>query len=48
MDKNTPTQLGVLLKEATTNIALHDQADKSVKNEQTLHVPNMGNGLLFA
>lgn len=47
MNKNTPTNLGVLLKEATANIALHDQADKVVGNEQTLHVPDMGNGLLF-
>ncbi|TAL14471.1 hypothetical protein EPN95_02660 [Patescibacteria group bacterium] len=47
MDTNTPTSLGVLLKDATDNIALHDQVDKVVSSEQTLHVQDMGNGLLF-
>ncbi len=47
MDKNAPTSLGILLKDAIDNIALHDHADKAVKNEQTVHVQNMGNGLLF-
>ncbi len=47
MDKNTPTNLGLLLRDATATIALHDQADKVVSNEQTLHVQDIGNGLLF-
>lgn len=47
MDKNTPTNLGLLLKDATSNISLHDQADKVVNNEETLHVQDIGNGLLF-
>ncbi|MDB5167664.1 MAG: rane protein of unknown function [Candidatus Saccharibacteria bacterium] len=47
METNTPTSLGILLKDATDNIALHDQADKIVSSEQTLHVQDMGNGLLF-
>lgn len=48
MDKNQPTSLGVLLKEATANIALHDQVDHTVSSEMTVHVNNMANGLLFA
>ena len=48
MDKNAPTNLGILLRDATTNIALHDQVDKTVSTEQTVHVNNMANGLLFA
>lgn len=48
MDKNQPTSLGLLLKEATANIALHDQVDQVVSTEQTVHVNNMANGLLFA
>jgi hypothetical protein len=48
MDKNTPTSLGILLKDALANIALHDQVDKSATTEQTVHVQDMGNGLLFA
>lgn len=48
MDKNQPTNLGVLLKEAAANIALHDQVDTTVSAEQTVHVNNMANGLLFA
>lgn len=48
MQKNTPTQLGTLLNDAVANIALHDTADKAIKKEQTLHVQDMGNGLLFA
>ncbi|CAN5422897.1 hypothetical protein BH10PAT4_BH10PAT4_0630 [soil metagenome] len=48
MDKNQPTNLGVLLKEAIANIGLHDQVDQSVSTEQKVHVNNMANGLLFA
>jgi hypothetical protein len=48
MDKNTPTTLGILLSDAMVNITLHDQVDKNTGNEQTVHVQNMGNGLLFA
>jgi hypothetical protein len=48
MDKNQPTSLGILLKEATANISLHDQVDQAVSSESTVHVNNMANGLLFA
>lgn len=48
MEKNRLTDLGVLLKDALANIALHDRADKAVKNEPTLHAPDIGNGILFA
>ncbi len=48
MEKNRLTDLGVLLKDALANIALHDHADKAVKNEPTLHAPDIGNGILFA
>lgn len=48
MEKNRLTDLGILLKDALSNIAAHDQYDASVKKESTLHAPDMGNGLLFA
>lgn len=48
MEKNQLTDLGVLLKDALANIALHDQADKAIKNEPTFHAPDIGNGILFA
>lgn len=42
------TGLGVLLKDALDNIALHDRYAESLGNEPTLHAPDMANGLLFA
>jgi hypothetical protein len=47
MEKNL-TSLGLLLQDATTNIVAYDKAAGHVTNEEMLHVPNTGNGILFA
>ncbi len=48
MDKTTPTNIGVLLEQATQNIASYDRFIDSTKHEQTVHVPNVANAVLFA
>ena len=48
MNKTTTTDLGILLGQATANIASYDKLLESHKQDQTVHVPNVANALLFA
>ncbi|MEO5950481.1 MAG: hypothetical protein ABIQ04_03470 [Candidatus Saccharimonadales bacterium] len=48
MEKNHTTELGQLLEQASYNIASYDQLEDSSKHEQTVHVQNVANALLFA
>jgi len=47
MEKNL-TDLGALLQDATAHIAAYDKTAGHVPNEEMLHVPGTGNGILFA
>ena len=48
MNKTTTTDLGNLLGQATANIASYDKMLESHRQDQTVHVPNVANALLFA
>lgn len=48
MNNSNPSDLGVLLQQAIQNISLHDQRAAQSAKEQTIHVPNVANVLLFA
>jgi len=48
MNSGKLTDLGVMLDRATENIKQHDEHEKNASHGPTIHVPNVGNTLLFA
>jgi len=48
MNSQKLTDLGVMLEQATSNIKQYDQHREDAAHTPTIHVPNVGNTLLFA
>jgi len=48
MNTGKPTELGDLLAQLTHNIASYDRYQESLRDEETVHVANVANVLLFA
>ncbi|MDB5165228.1 MAG: rane protein of unknown function [Candidatus Saccharibacteria bacterium] len=48
MNKSNTTELGDLLKQSTKNISSYDTYLQSTKHEETVHVSNVANVILFA
>lgn len=48
MNSSKLTDLGVMLERATQNIKQHEEHEKTAIHGPTIHVPNVGNTLLFA
>ena len=48
MNENKLSELGVILSQATASIQRLDQHQTNEENQPKVHVPNVGNILLFA
>jgi hypothetical protein len=48
MNSQKQTDLGVMLEQATSNIKQYEEHEKNAAHSSVIHVPNVGNTLLFA